>query len=92
MQEVWAREQPYQEIEASPSDFFETLGKVVVEGGRPLEPEGISAPDGFRELMHACWAHNPSEKPTFHEMRKRLDKMCFQNTYEDDPSQLDTSF
>jgi serine/threonine protein kinase len=46
--------------------------KNVLEGKRPVLPEGVQLPHGTARLMSSCWDANPAARPTFNEIKLRL--------------------
>ena len=46
---------------------------IAYEGWRPQIPEGC--PIGYAELMAACWAHNPEQRPTAGDVLGQLNKL-----------------
>ena len=46
---------------------------IAYGGWRPAIPEGC--PIGYAELMTACWAHNPEQRPTAGEVLGQLNKL-----------------
>merc|ERR1719353_346453 len=66
--ELICREIPFEDLE--PNDVL----KLTKEGHRP-DPEAVppNTPQELEALMHACWKHNPEERPDFHYVCKELD-------------------
>lgn len=46
------------------------LFKVAVKRARPERPDGVR--DDVWQLIERCWAHEPSDRPTFVEVREEL--------------------
>lgn len=68
--EIWARAVPWDEITESGAHFTDKLTELVTSGVRPKLPDhvpdgAIVAPRGYQELVEACWATKPEERPTF---------------------------
>ncbi|KAF5841396.1 kinase-like domain-containing protein [Dunaliella salina] len=50
------------------------LGHVIArEHCRPTFPN--LTPEGFRRLIERCWAHNPEDRPPFHQIVEELKKL-----------------
>ena len=52
----------------------EELTRAVAAGGRPtiLAEHAASAPEGWSELMHQCWDQNPTVRPEFLAIHRKL--------------------
>ena len=48
----------------------------VFNGYRPPMPEGT--PKGMKDLMEACWSHNPAERPSFRFITKALQRLIIE--------------
>ncbi len=48
----------------------EEVARRVLAGERPAIPQGC--PAGVQKLMHACWKPRPDERPTFLQLKMRL--------------------
>eukprot|EP00035_Acanthoeca_spectabilis_P017699 m.371925 g.371925 ORF g.371925 m.371925 type:complete len:602 (+) comp16686_c1_seq8:1793-3598(+) len=73
MWEIWARKTPWEEIEGKGDFFIIRLSDLVNAGTRPELPENCeSAPEGYEQLMHWCWAGHPNRRPTFPAILKAL--------------------
>ena len=46
---------------------------IAYEGWRPLIPEGC--PAGYAQLMAACWAHDPEQRPSAGEVLGQLQQL-----------------
>mmetsp|Transcript_20214 Transcript_20214/g.47159 ORF Transcript_20214/g.47159 Transcript_20214/m.47159 type:complete len:293 (+) Transcript_20214:138-1016(+) len=58
--EIICREIPFEDEEPA------SVGKLAVKGQRPeLEAVPPDIPDLWRDLMIACWAHDPESRPAF---------------------------
>ncbi|CAM9271504.1 unnamed protein product, partial [Laminaria digitata] len=64
--EVLSTDAPWED-EALPLDVYR---RVVFKGDRPAIP--ADAPADIADLLRACWAGPPAERPTFNEMMTRL--------------------
>jgi serine/threonine protein kinase len=51
---------------------YDWVLKNVVEGRRPVLPEGVQLPQGSQELMSSCWDADPATRPSFDEIKLRL--------------------
>lgn len=73
MFEICTHSPPWEETEAED----EVFAKVVAHQ-RPTLNGDVKAesPTGWVELMHVCWDRQPSLRPTFNEICKRLRTMC----------------
>jgi hypothetical protein len=47
--------------------------QVISKSLRPTIPE--NTPTGFKELITACWATDPKDRPDFADVTKRLEAM-----------------
>lgn len=65
------------ELESGQLPFYEEdldgeqVMKAVLAGERPKIP--VHCNDIIKKLIHACWNHNPEERPTFEQIIKELD-------------------
>ncbi len=48
----------------------------VFNGYRPPIPEGM--PRGLKDMMQACWSHNPAERPSFRFITRTLQKLIIE--------------
>ena len=48
----------------------------VFNGYRPPMPEGT--PKGMKDLMEACWSHNPAERPSFRFITRALQRLIIE--------------
>lgn len=46
------------------------IEKKVMTGERPKIPDGCL--DGFSELIQKCWAQDPSQRPSFRDVKAKL--------------------
>jgi hypothetical protein len=51
---------------------YDVVLKNVMEGRRPVLPEGVQLPRGCQELMSSCWNADPAARPSFDEIKRRL--------------------
>jgi serine/threonine protein kinase len=51
---------------------YEWLQKNVLEGRRPVLPEGVQLPEGSQELMSSCWDADPAARPSFDDIKQTL--------------------
>jgi serine/threonine protein kinase len=51
---------------------YEVVLKNVLEGRRPVLPEGVQLPQGSQELMSSCWDADPAARPSFAEIKLTL--------------------
>ena len=66
MWELWTRSVPWEEVKAEGIAFVDELTALVTSGARPALPDGTgAAPRGYRTLMEACWATDPTDRPPF---------------------------
>lgn len=71
--EIWARVEPWTEIDADGIEFWQILSDAVVSGQRPQPPAGCdAAPEGYLTLMRSCWHKEPLQRPKFDVIVKRL--------------------
>jgi LIM domain kinase 1 len=64
--EIWARVEPWAEVQGAGIKFRSTLAELVIAGGRPKLPANCEpAPRGFQELMERCWVADPVRRPDF---------------------------
>lgn len=53
------------------------LSKAIAsEGLRPVAPDESRAPRALRELIEACWAHDPADRPTMAVVVESLDALA----------------
>jgi len=72
MWEIWARAQPWREIQSKTQlSFSSQLQDRVVAGDRPTLQGCGDAPVGYRALMEACWASAPADRPPFEMVHAR---------------------
>ena len=56
--------------------FNEAITAAVNAGQRPALPEGCGpAPEGYKELMEACWRTSPEERPGFGDVVKTTEEI-----------------
>ena len=48
---------------------YEVVLKNVLEGKRPMLPEGLKLPQGCKELMSSCWHADPACRPSFEDIK-----------------------
>ena len=65
--ELVARKQFFAEI-----SFMTVLESKVIAGERPEIPVGC--PLAYRQLIQACWAPNPTKRPSFQEIVETLER------------------
>jgi len=68
--ELVARRVPW--CDPKPADK-ETVTKNVTSGRRPPMPKYLT--DEVKDLLEACWATTPSDRPTFEEVVRRLEEI-----------------
>jgi serine/threonine protein kinase len=51
---------------------YEVVLKNVLEGRRPVLPEGVQLPQGTQELMSRCWDADPAARRSFDEIKLTL--------------------
>jgi serine/threonine protein kinase len=51
---------------------YDWVLKNVVEGRRPVLPDGVQLVAGSQELMSSCWNADPAARPSFDEIKQRL--------------------
>eukprot|EP00037_Helgoeca_nana_P020684 m.206615 g.206615 ORF g.206615 m.206615 type:complete len:120 (-) comp25359_c2_seq4:2426-2785(-) len=74
--ECWARARPWDEITVTESQFPARLCELVNSGVRPKLPHNCGdAPDGYNDVMNACWAGKPEHRPTFEAAATSLDRV-----------------
>ena len=77
MWELVTRELPWAGIEARNKFIFEAkLTDAVTTGIRPAIPAYPEACGAYLELMAACWATDPAERPLFREAVAKLQQLC----------------
>ena len=66
MWEIWTRQMPFSQY-----GFNYLAEGDVRNGARPTIP--LDSPEEYRRLMMDCWHEDPSRRPTFGEIRQRVD-------------------
>jgi megakaryocyte-associated tyrosine kinase len=51
---------------------YDVVLKNVLEGRRPVLPEGVWLPPGCQELMSSCWDADPAARPSFDKIKLKL--------------------
>jgi serine/threonine protein kinase len=51
---------------------YDVVLKNVLEGRRPVLPDGMQLLGDSHELMSSCWDADPAERPSFDEIKQRL--------------------
>lgn len=64
---------PFEEFMVHPKCELQIANRMKTENLRPSIP--AECEDDYRLLMEACWAGEPSDRPTFEEIKQRLEKM-----------------
>ena len=64
MWEIWTQRLPWQHVEGP--FFSNKLLQRLQAGERPPDP--LDAPEPYVKLMHACWAQDPEQRPSFAEV------------------------
>lgn len=68
MWQLLTHESPFQD-----KSTFDAAATVAMEKGRPPFPE--DTPKNVRDLVEACWAHDPEQRPSFDEVVSSLKKI-----------------
>ena len=72
----FARESPYSEM-ADPDVIEAACAHLQDNRGFPYLPQPEYCPDDvYDKLILACWAKNPSHRPTFELLSKQLEELC----------------
>ena len=66
--ELWTRQVPYEGMQP-----IQIVNAVVHQKKRPAVPD--DCPSTYKALMEACWEQEPSARPSFGEITKRLAEM-----------------
>jgi len=72
MFEICSHSPPWDGVAAQYEVFAMVMAHMRPAVGRDIENE---APDGWMELMHACWNREPTSRPSFSQICGRLAKM-----------------
>jgi serine/threonine protein kinase len=51
---------------------YDVVLKNVLEGKRPVLPQGVRLPQGSQQLMSSCWDADPAARPSFAEIELQL--------------------
>ena len=51
---------------------YDAVLKNVLEGRRPVLPQGVQLPAGCQELMSNCWDADPAARPSFEDIKLKL--------------------
>lgn len=70
MWEILTRKTPYEDSTDIPKGRFKVI-EYVTSGGRPVVPPDV--PPWYKDLMTKCWASDPSERPSFHEILEGIE-------------------